>query len=113
MDIKKFRVLREEYGPGHSSKHIRHGVLWDGLLEAAAPEHIHEPKSRGFHDTVTCSCGWESPGYWDLMEAALDDWVEHVARKMGLVPEQCICGRRYLPADGQTACHEVVPTGKQ
>lgn len=35
-------------------------------------------KALGGHsDAYVCSCGWESQGYWDLREAAWDEWLLH------------------------------------
>jgi len=41
--------------------------------------HMPRPKSKGMSDWVECSCGWTSPGYWDGMEYALDQWKLHQA----------------------------------
>ena len=49
-------------------------------LEAAVKPlgHIPKYKSRGGHsDGYICSCGWKSNQYWDLAEAAWDEWLEH------------------------------------
>lgn len=34
-------------------------------------------KSGGHSDQYKCSCGWLSNGYWDLVEAAFDEWLVH------------------------------------
>ncbi|MDP3697784.1 MAG: hypothetical protein Q8R55_07295 [Candidatus Taylorbacteria bacterium] len=40
--------------------------------------HIPEYGSGGGHsDGYICSCGWKSNQYWDLAEAAWDEWLEH------------------------------------
>lgn len=41
----------------------------------------HEATYKGEYmsDAYVCSCQWASPGYWDLAEAAYDDWLAHVA----------------------------------
>ena len=41
--------------------------------------HMPKPGSRGIVDYCQCSCGWESRGYWDGMEYALDEWKAHQA----------------------------------
>jgi len=31
----------------------------------------------GHSDQYACACGWKSNGYWDLAEAAWDEWLLH------------------------------------
>jgi hypothetical protein len=41
-------------------------------------KHVVKYVSPGGHtDKFECSCGWESNGYWDLVEAAWDEWLVH------------------------------------
>ena len=40
----------------------------------------HVPKyvsGGGLSDGVECLCGWKSRQYWDLVEAASDEWIKH------------------------------------
>lgn len=41
----------------------------------------HQPKyvdAKGnFNDQYECSCGWKSNTFWDLAEAAWDEWLLH------------------------------------
>lgn len=77
--------------------------------EAAKPEHdILENGGEGMTDQLLCACGWKSKRYWDGWEFAVDEWYQHVAGVMGLIPKVCVCGKEYLPADGAKACHAVV-----
>lgn len=41
--------------------------------------HMPKPGSRNIVDYCYCSCGWESRGYWDGMELALQEWIAHQA----------------------------------
>ena len=109
MDTVSFRSLREWRETKKSFAPGEHQQYWEDLRAAAAPEHVGEYYCPGgFSDHVRCSCGWESPGYWDLYEASWQDWFEHVADEMGLIPKKCPCGKQYLPADEQ-ACHTLEP----
>lgn len=108
MNVKAFRAAREEFFekiPFSDPSEYR--KAWDKLRSAAAPEHVPEAQSEFFSDQVLCSCGWESRGYWDLIEAGWGEWREHVADEMGLLPKECPCGKEYVPADGGTACHKL------
>lgn len=110
MDVKKFRAARELLDisrPFNSPDKCN--KVWDELRGAAAPEHVGQGHSAGFSDHVTCSCRWKSRGYWDMLQAAWDDWADHVADAMGLTPRKCPCGKIYTPADGGEPCHELRP----
>lgn len=108
MDVEVFRKVLEE-GP-FRYHYSRYSKYWRKLVAAAAPEHVSKWfSSGGFSDQIKCSCGWESPGYWDMAESACDDWLEHVADAMGLIPKTCPCGKKYVPADGEKPCHELTP----
>jgi len=49
------------------------------LVPKKKPKHIVEyvKQTGGFTDQFKCSCGWLSNGYWDLPEAAWDEWLVH------------------------------------
>ncbi len=83
------------------------------LKKAASPQHVGKPKSEGMSDKVVCSCGWKSRGYWDFLEAALDEWLKHLADTIGLIPKKCVCGKMYTPYSGEKACHKLTPTKKK
>jgi hypothetical protein len=41
-------------------------------------KHFVEYQALGGHsDSFRCICGWKSNGYWDLVEAAWDEWLLH------------------------------------
>lgn len=41
-------------------------------------KHFVEYVALGGHsDSFKCICGWKSNGYWDLVEAAWDEWLLH------------------------------------
>lgn len=41
-------------------------------------KHFVEYVALGGHsDSYKCICGWKSNGYWDLVEAAWDEWLLH------------------------------------
>jgi hypothetical protein len=41
-------------------------------------KHFVEYVALGGHsDSFSCICGWKSNGYWDLVEAAWDEWLLH------------------------------------
>lgn len=41
-------------------------------------KHFVEYQALGGHsDSFKCICGWKSSGYWDLVEAAWDEWLLH------------------------------------
>ena len=105
-------AFREAYEYGSSNMPFTKGVqsrrYWNVLKEAAAPEHVGDNIGTWMSDQVRCSCGWESPGYWDLAEAAWSDWRQHVADEMGLVPKRCGCGKQYTPFDGEGSCHKLI-----
>jgi hypothetical protein len=113
MDFAKFRAAHDEFEkftprlPPEKSRALR-----EKMRSAAEPEHVGSGKSEGFSDCVLCSCGWKSPGYWDMLEAAWDDWYAHVADALGLVPKKCPCGKIYIPADTGGPCHELRPLKK-
>lgn len=49
-------------------------------LKVAVKRLGHIPKyssGGGLSDGVICSCGWKSNQYWDLIEAASDEWIKH------------------------------------
>lgn len=103
--------LKSEWYPGRYSypsktNHAKYDILED-LEKAARPQHVCKPKSDGMSDKVKCSCGWESNGYWDMMEAALDEWLMHLAEIVGLVPKKCACGEIYVPFEGGKPCHKL------
>lgn len=109
MNISRFKDAREILRRSHAScSPTLHNLTWKALEESAAPEHVGKAVSISLYsDKVTCSCGWESPGYWDLLPAAWNDWVEHVADACGLLPRKCVCGKKYIPAEGGKPCHEL------
>lgn len=42
------------------------------------PKHVPSYVALGGHsDAYKCSCGWQSNGYWDLVEAAWEEWLVH------------------------------------
>lgn len=87
--------------------------ILERLKRAAKPQHVAKRKSDGMSDKVVCSCGWESNGYWDLVEAAFDEWLMHLAETIGLVPKKCVCGETYIPFNGEKACHKLRRTKKK
>ena len=115
MDIDRFKnarniLLKSRYS---SCSPTQRDLIWKALEESAAPEHVGKAVSISLYsDNVVCSCGWESPGYWDLLPAAWDDWVEHVADTCGLLPRKCACGKEFVPAEGGNPCHELRPLEK-
>jgi len=56
------------------------------LKSAALPlGHVPQYKSNGpIVDMVVCSCGWESPPFYDGVEYAWDKWIEHAE---SVIPE--------------------------
>ena len=42
------------------------------------PPHRLSYTGEGMSDVCSCSCGWESSGYWDGQEYAFDEWVKHL-----------------------------------
>jgi hypothetical protein len=45
---------------------------------ARKQSHVVERVTTGGHsDQYRCSCGWVSNAYWDLEEAAMDEWLLH------------------------------------
>jgi len=42
--------------------------------------------NNGHSDQFECSCGWKSQAYWDLEEAAWDEWLVH-AHDVGVFVE--------------------------
>ena|SRR3989344_1054284 len=111
MDVATFRRVYEGARGKIFHSPRAYSDYWEALQTAAVPDHVPTAKSSGFSDEVHCSCGWKSPGYWDLMEQAWDDWAEHVADEMGILPKKCPgCHKEYIPADGGSACHKIVPT---
>lgn len=49
-------------------------------IKAGAKSLGHIPEyvsGGGFSDGIVCSCGWKSRQYWDLIEAASDEWIKH------------------------------------
>jgi hypothetical protein len=51
---------------------------WDRLKEAVrALGHIPEETSTSTIDSCTCSCGWESPPFFDGKEYAREMWTQH------------------------------------
>ena len=108
MQAKFFAETRARYYGGMPfSNPKEYRGLRTALEQAVAQEHV--PKFIGDHfiDQYECSCGWVGPGYWDLESAAFRAWVEHVADKLGLIEQECVCGKKYLPAE-EKACHKVV-----
>ena len=110
MDTKRFQTAFEAVQKlRRSSSPEERNRAWEELKEAATPDHVGKSKSFRFSDSVSCSCGWESPGYWDLLEAAWDDWAAHVADTCGIIPRRCPCGKTYTPIEGGTPCHKLEP----
>lgn len=96
--IWKTRMAQDEYTR-----------LRETMETSAAPEHVIDwAPSGGFIDQIICSCGWKGPGHWDGADYELIAWREHIAGAMGLIEQKCVCGKKYLPADGGEACHKVV-----
>jgi hypothetical protein len=112
MDVQLFRQVLENVPRRElsvSEGREERGLRIRQLIAAASPEHVPEYFCRGgFSDYYRCSCGWISNGYWDLESAAWDEWIKHVKEEMGLGPLKCPCGQTYTPADGETACHQLV-----
>ncbi len=52
------------------------------IEKAAAPEHAPQYKSEFMSDWVDCACGWQSDGFWDLVEAAEEQWRKHVLKEI-------------------------------
>src|SRR3989344_5563083 len=109
MNAATFRRVYEENRGRRFHGPKEYSAYWEALRKAAAPEHVGESVSVFMSDEVHCSCGWKSEGYWDMVEAAWDDWREHVAGEMGIVSKKCPgCGKEYFPADGGHPCHKIV-----
>lgn len=45
--------------------------------------HIGSAESEFMSDRHVCSCGWESPWYWDGAPFAQQDWVKHIQEQGG------------------------------
>jgi hypothetical protein len=52
--------------------------LIEGMQKDAEPDHVMTIKSVYMSDKAHCSCGWESPGFWDGVEYASKHWRDHV-----------------------------------
>ena len=101
--------LKEAMTGTITEQQARRRELREQLIAAASPEHVPEYFCKGgFSDYYRCSCGWISNGYWDLASAAWSDWIAHTKVEMGLTLQRCPCGQTYTPADGETACHQLV-----
>jgi len=49
------------------------------IASAKSLGHVPDYFSGGGHPNgYICSCGWKSRQYWDLAEAAWDEWRNHV-----------------------------------
>lgn len=49
------------------------------IKRRAGPKHKPKAVTVGsMSDHYECSCGWRSPGYWDGLEWAFEDWAKHV-----------------------------------
>lgn len=110
MDVLEFRANRNwglHYGVLPFREGAIHTDLTVSLSHAASPEHGIRTIREGMSERVECSCGWESKGYIEGWEEAWNQWVEHVATEMGLVPKNCPCGKQYFPVDGGKPCHEL------
>ncbi len=107
MNIEAFRKERQilkEKGPFEAAAWNR---LFAALNGAAGPEHVSSNLGEGMLDELQCTCGWKSKPYWDGADIAWDEWIEHVADSCGLLPKKCPCGKKYIPADGESACHTL------
>ena len=48
------------------------------IIQAAeAIGHVRKYVGRGMSDSFNCSCGWSSLWYWDGIELAYYEWLEH------------------------------------
>jgi hypothetical protein len=60
---------------------IKQRVKSAAKVKPGPPEgakHFVEYVALGGHsDSFKCICGWKSEGYWDLVEAAWDEWLLH------------------------------------
>lgn len=122
MNVQAFREAREEANhlikdhhlpnPYADEAHRKLGACRKVMNEAPKPEHdIVENAGFMMSDQAVCACGWKSHSFWDGWEYAVDEWYEHVAREVGLVPEKCPCGKEYVTADGGGPCHDLVERG--
>lgn len=110
MKIRQFQKARTELTSGPKWPPRPPGEysnLWKQLHMAAGPEHVGKCVGVTMDDQVVCCCGWESRTFWDGAEWAWDEWREHVADEMGLLPKECPCGKKYIPANGGKPCHEL------
>ena len=48
------------------------------LAAGAALGHIRKNTGSFMNDQYTCTCGWESPQYWDGFPYAHGEWVAHI-----------------------------------
>ena len=39
--------------------------------------HVSQYVGASMSDQYKCSCGWKSNRFWDLVEAAIDEWINH------------------------------------
>ncbi len=111
MDTKAVASALEEFAKGMPfGDPQKYRDAFEKIEQAANPEHVGAPINENFFsDKVKCSCGWESNGYYDMLEAAWDEWINHLANTIGLNPKKCPCGKAYTPFRGETACHELKP----
>jgi hypothetical protein len=109
MNKKKFRshraILTDKKSWPLSSE--VHNKAWRGLRRNAAPEHVAKNIGTYMCDQMECCCGWKSKSFFDGAGWAMDEWREHVADEMGLIPKKCPCGKQYIPANGGKPCHEL------
>jgi hypothetical protein len=118
MNVSVYRAARDEAealirdhhlpNPYADRAHARLRELRDVMEAAPQPEHGIKWNCGDIADQLECNCGWKSSRFWDGWFYALDQWYDHVAEEMGIVPKKCVCGKEYVPADGCKACHAVV-----
>lgn len=119
MDVAAFRAAynsaketRERYhlpNPYADNAHVMYRRFLAELDAAAGPEHeLVDNIASGVFDKGVCRCGWTSSGFWDGWDLVQDQWREHVRGEMGLVPQECPCGKEYITADGEGPCHALV-----
>lgn len=109
MNVQEFRTARESFlnhqRPFDNTEEYHAAIA--AIEKAAAPEHVFKNTGITVFDEAECSCGWKGPGFWDAADLAWEAWMEHIAELLGLIPKECPCGEKYIPADGGKPCHEL------